>query len=70
MERYAQEKMNVLAKETISYTLSVTQETAQHLARMTPMLAGVDVDGLNLAKITQITIDETMYIGKVKRHAE
>ena len=66
VERYAQEKMNVLAKETISYTLSVTQETAQHLARMTPMLAGIDVDELDLTKITEITIDETMVIGTVK----
>ena len=66
VERYAHEKMNVLAKEAITYTLPVTQETACHLARMTPMLAGVDVDGLDLAKITQITIDETMYVGTVR----
>ncbi len=66
VERYAREKMNVLSQETISYTLPVTQETAQHLARMTPMLAGVDVDALDLSVITEITIDETMYIGTVK----
>ena len=66
VERYAHEKMHVLAQETITYTLPVSEETAWHLARMTPMLAGVDVDTLDLSQITAITIDETMYIGTVK----
>jgi len=66
VERYAHEKMNVLAQEAITYTLPVNCGTAEHLARMTPMLAGVDVDSLDLSKITEITIDETMYIGTVK----
>ena len=66
VERYVHEKMNVIAQEAITYTLPVTQETAYHLARMTPMLAGVNVDALDLSSITQITIDETLYIGSVK----
>ena len=66
VERYVHEKMNVIAQEAITYTLPVTQETAYHLARMTPMLAGVDVDTLDLSSITQITIDETLYIGRVR----
>jgi len=66
VERYAHEKMNVLEQCAITYTLPVTQETAYHLARMTPMLAGIDVDALDLSAITQITIDETLYIGSVK----
>ncbi|MBQ7885955.1 MAG: methyltransferase domain-containing protein [Clostridia bacterium] len=66
VERYVHEKMNVLAQEAITYTLDVAQETAYHLARMTPMLAGVDVDALDLSGIAQITIDETLYIGSVK----
>ena len=66
VERYVHEKMQVIEQETISYTLPVTRETAYHLARMTPMLAGVDVDALDLSSITQITIDETLYIGAVK----
>ena len=66
VERYAHEKMNILAQEAITYTLPVTQETAYHLARMTPMLAGIDVDALDLSSIAQITIDETLYIGAVK----
>ena len=65
VERYAHEKMNVLAQEAITYTLPVSQETVWHLARMTPMLAGVDVDALDLSQIKEITIDETMYIGTV-----
>lgn len=66
VERYVHEKMIVAAQETITYTIAVTQETAYHLARMTPMLAGVDVDELDLSAITHITIDETLYIGSVK----
>ena len=66
VERYVHEKMNVIAQEAITYTIPVTQETAYHLARMTPMLAGIDVDALDLSGITQITIDETLYIGSVK----
>jgi len=66
VERYAHEKMDVFLQKSITYTLDVTQETAYHLARMTPMLAGVDVDALDLSGITQITIDETLYIGSVK----
>ena len=66
MERYAHEKMHILAQEAVTYTMPVTEETAWHLARMTPMLAGVDVDALDLSGITEITIDETMYIGTVK----
>ena len=66
VERYAHEKMDVLYQEAITYTLDVSPETAQHLARMTPMLAGVDVDGLDLSGVSRITIDETLYIGRVK----
>lgn len=66
VERYVHEKMNVAAQETITYTLPVAQETAYHLARMTPMLAGIDVDALDLSGVTEITIDETLYIGSVK----
>ena len=66
VERYAHEKMDIAEQEVITYTLDVAQETAYHLARMTPMLAGVDVDALDLSGITQITIDETLYIGGVK----
>ena len=66
VERYAQQHMDMLDQRTITYTLPVTQETAQHLARMTPMLAGVDTDSLDLSAVTEITIDETMYIGRIK----
>lgn len=64
--RYAEEKMTILEKETITYTMDVSQETAAHLARMTPMLAGVDLTRVDLTGIHSITIDETMYIGRVK----
>ena len=64
--RYAEEKMTLLEKETISYTVDVSQEVVRHLARMTPMLAGVDLSQVDLTGIHGITIDETMYIGRIK----
>lgn len=66
VESYAKEKMDVVEQREITYTLDVSPETVHHLARMTPMLAGVDVDSLDLSGISRITIDETLYIGTVK----
>ena len=66
VESYAHARMNVLEQIDITYTMPVTQETAYHLARMTPMLAGIDVDGLDLSAVCEITIDETAYVGTVK----
>ena len=65
VERYAHERMQVLHQQAITYTLDVTPELAYHLARMTPMLAGVDVDSLDLSGVRSITIDETLYVGRV-----
>jgi len=64
--RYAEEKMEMLSCETISYRVDVSPETAFHLARMTPMLAGVPIEKIDLGGVAQITIDETMYIGRIK----
>ena len=66
VSRYAEEKMEILHREAITYTMDVTPETVQHLARMTPMLAGVDVSRINLTGITAITIDENLYVGRIK----
>ncbi|MBQ2832974.1 MAG: methyltransferase domain-containing protein [Clostridia bacterium] len=66
VERYARERMNVVASETITYTLGVAPETVAHLARMTPMLAGIDIEKLDLSGVEQITIDETLIIGSIK----
>lgn len=66
VEQYVKEKMNLIEQTQITYTLPVNQETVFHLARMTPMLAGIDVDALDLSGVTEITIDETLYIGSVK----
>lgn len=63
VERYAGEHMKLLDTQAITYTLPVDGELAFHLARMTPMLAGIDVSRLDLSGVTQITIDETMIIG-------
>ena len=66
VERYVYERMNVLSQKAITYTVDVTPELALHMARMTPMLAGVDIGALDLSAVTRITIDETLYIGTVK----
>ena len=66
VEQYVKEKMNLLEQTAITYTMPVDGETVFHLARMTPMLAGVDVEALDLSGITEITIDETLYIGSIK----
>ena len=66
VERYVHERMEVLCQQAITYTLSVTPELAGHLARMTPMLAGVDIEALDLSGVKEITIDETLYVGRVR----
>lgn len=64
VERYFAEKTRLVAREHIRYTLPVSPRLAYHLARMTPMLAGIDVDALDLSRVTEITIDEEMFIGR------
>ncbi|MBP3655094.1 MAG: methyltransferase domain-containing protein [Clostridia bacterium] len=64
VEEYARQRMTVLEERAISYTLPVGQELVRHLARMTPMLAGVPVEALDLSGVTEITIDETMVVGR------
>lgn len=66
VERYAQEKMEILETRAMTYTLPVDAELARHLARMTPMLAGVDLDKLDLSGVQSITIDETLTVGRIK----
>ena len=68
VERYVHERMHVLTRRTITYTVDVTPELALHMARMTPMLAGVDLNRLDLSGVTRITVDETLYAGTVKQH--
>lgn len=62
-EEYAKERMQILETKEITYTLPVEQELLWHLARMTPMLAGIDPDSLDLSTVREITIDETMVVG-------
>ena len=64
---YAHAHVNVLEERKIAYTMPVDGELAMRLAKMTPMLANVDVDSLDLSGMKQITIDETMMIGTMKR---
>ena len=66
VEDYARQHMDVLASRTITYTRPVDAALAAHLARMTPMLAGIDPLTLDLSQVTQITIDETLLAGTVR----
>jgi len=66
VERYVHERMEVLHQQAITYTMNVSPELVQHLARMTPMLAGVDIDTLDLSAVHSITIDEMLYVGRVR----
>lgn len=66
VEQYAQKHMALLDRREITYTLPVDEVLAADLARMTPMLAGIDVDRLDLSAVTQITVDETLMVGTPK----
>ena len=66
VDRYARERMDVLEQRIITYKRGVSPELARELARMTPMLAGIDADQLDLSGITEFTIDETMTVGTVR----
>ena len=66
VERYAEAHMEILEKRAITYSLPVDAALVSHIARMTPMLAGVDVDALDLTGIARITIDETMTVGRLR----
>lgn len=63
VERYAQQHMQMKEQRAITYTVPVDPDLAFHLARMTPMLAGVDLSAVDLSGVTEITIDETLYVG-------
>ena len=54
----------------IAYTVPVDEALAAHIARMTPMLADVDRDKLDLSGIRSITIDENMIVGTLKGSEE
>lgn len=62
VEAYLQGRARVLGERAICYTTPVSPETVWHLARMTPMLAGVDLTRVDLSGIREITIDETLYV--------
>ena len=60
---YLDAHAQVLERRTITYTLPVDAALAAHLARMTPMLADVNLSALDLSGITEITIDMNLYAG-------
>ena len=60
---YLDAHARMLERRTITYTLPVDAALAAHLARMTPMLADVDLSALDLGGVTEITIDMNLYAG-------
>ena len=60
---YLDAHARMLELRTITYTLPVDAALAEHLARMTPMLADVDLSALDLGGVTEITIDMNLYAG-------
>ena len=60
---YLDAHARMLERRTITYTLPVDAALAEHLARMTPMLADVDLSALDLGGVTEITIDMNLYAG-------
>lgn len=66
VERYVLEHVQLLEQRTITYTMDIEPELVPHLARMTPMLAGVERERLDLSGIRTITLDETMYVGIIR----
>ena len=60
---YLDAHARMLERRTITYTLPVDAVLAEHLARMTPMLADVDLSALDLSGVTEITIDMNLYAG-------
>lgn len=60
---YLDAHARMLERRTITYTLPVDAVLAEHLARMTPMLADVDQSALDLGGVTEITIDMNLYAG-------
>lgn len=55
----------ILEQRTITYAREVTPELAAHVARMTPMLARVDLAALDLSRVTSVTIDETLTVARL-----
>ena len=60
---YLDAHAQMLERRTITYTLPVDAALAAHLARMTPMLADVNLSALDLSGVTEITIDMNLYAG-------
>ena len=60
---YLDAHARMLERRTITYTLPVDAALAEHLARMTPMLADVDLSAIDLGGVTEITIDMNLYAG-------
>lgn len=64
--QYTERNISIMASKRVSYTKSISIDEAKKIASMTPMLANVDINSLDLSLIDKITIDEEIILGKVK----
>ena len=56
----------ILSSETVSLTKSLTPEERQALLAMTPLLFHVDQEKINWTRLTEITIEAQILVGKLK----
>lgn len=67
---YLRAHATALEHSAITYSVPVDAPLAAHLARMTPMLAGIDVDMLDLTDVREITIDMNLFVGRIGARME
>lgn len=62
---YYNDHMKLIRKETLTYTLKLDKEEAIAFANMTPMTMDVNLQNIDLDKLTEITIDLEILVGKI-----
>lgn len=63
---YTQEHLRILGKRKICYQMPVTRHQVEDFVRMTPMTSQVEIEGLRLEKIKEITVSMEIIYGRVK----
>lgn len=63
---YTEDHLRILGKRKLCYQMSVSREQASAFVKMTPMTTQVEVEGLQLEKMKEITISMEIIYGRVK----
>lgn len=64
IKEYFQEHFTILSSQTASLTKTITAEQLQALLSMTPLLFHVDQSKIDWSKLTEITIEAEILVGK------